>query len=206
MLVAVCTRRNRLPVDNSANPRGLFDFVNGVYNFDNTTYTASQAISDTGQITANGLEVNTSGLYPNAPSILASEVQDFLDTAQMSGVIEFEGFAEGCYLIEWSEWFSGDYVSIRWFQDAEAWDSNNHDGTRAAKDIDNGTANGIHKLSFTRIDAKIRVSIDGFPVGDDGSFEDLLVTLPDSRDTQSDDEGSTTHPMTGFNNYHLGGQ
>lgn len=203
MLVVSCTKRNRLAIDNSSSPRGLFDFINGIYYFDATTYTAAQAISDTGQITANGLEVNTSGLYPNAPSILAAEVQNFLDTAQVSGVIQFEGVSPGGYLIEWSEWFSGDYVSIQWWQDAEAWDSNNLDGTREALDSTNGTAFGVHKMAFTRLDAKISVSIDGFPAVSDSSFS---VALPDPRDTQSDDEGMTTRPMDSFNNYHLGGQ
>lgn len=204
MLVAICTKRNRLPVDNSSSPRGLFDFVNGVYYFDSATYTASQAISDTGQITANGLEINTSVSYPNAPSILASEVQDYFDAGQFSAVINFEA-TDGDVLLELQEWFSGDNVQVSWFQETEARDANNFDGSRSAKDIDNAFDPGVHKIAFTRINEKIRVSIDGFPIGDDGSFGDLFVTLPDPRDTQSDDEGMTTFPMHGFNNYHLGG-
>lgn len=204
MLVTVSVKRALLPFDAAQNPRGMFDFVNNSYWFRNETYTASQAISDPGQITANGLEVDGTTDFPNAPSILPESLQDFLDEAQFSAVIHFSA-TSGNVLLELNEWFSGDHITLWWFTEAELTDANNHDGSRSAKDSDNGLLAGTHKIAFTRVNSKVAVAIDGNPVGDDGSFENLFVTMPDPRDTQSDDEGATTFPMIGFNNYHLGG-
>lgn len=184
---------------------GELDFVNGVYNFDSAVFAAADVITNTAQITANGLEINAP-TFPNAPSIIESSIKQYFDTGQFMVVIEFSANSNpGGYLLTIEEWFSGSHIYISWFAEANIFDANNLDGSREAKDTDNGFTSGLHKMAILRTDDLIAVSIDGFPNGDDGSFEDLHVALPDPRDDASDDEGHTTIPFTHFNNYHFGG-
>lgn len=185
------------------------NFLTGDYAVGGTAITAAALISNPSYITVNGLEVGNAG-HTVAPSIISSAFKNYFDLCSFTAVIDFQTLSDSqrSVLLELAEWATGASVQASsWFGDGQVTDSNNNDGGRSAKDTSNGTfAFGHHKIALTRTNAKLRISLDGFPIGTDGSFGNLLVHLPDPSDTGASYDGGATHvSFTHFNNYHLGG-
>jgi hypothetical protein len=153
------------------------DFVNGAYDYNGSTLTASNVVNNTGVITGSGLHLVAGA----TPVYFLNQFRTKLFTFDWTILLElnidvFTG-NEMRVLHVGSETVSFGYqndVKVVVWGDYEAEDHNgDYPGTppgtgssvdRYIADSTNAETNAIHKLGVTRTDAMISLSVDGYPV------------------------------------------
>lgn len=141
---------------------GIFDFVNGIYDWQGTSITASQVIDQTGWIGVDGLSVP--GSAAAGAEILYAATGTFLADINFTAVMEIEilNALEADILTITNAGGSYDVSAIVYGQ--SEWDAHDNDGVtqRWASDDSHSLTTGIHKFAITRTTAAgLSVSVDG---------------------------------------------
>lgn len=174
---------------------GTFDFVNGLYNWGATSYSAADVITHTELLGAGGLEIPSAG---STPRLILPAATAFLQDCDFTAYGEVDGTTGNrMYIFTVSEVTLATWIEILWWGDFSI---DHEDGVNnpVAEDL-TFYDTGVHKFAVTRQNGRVAISVDGNAV-----VEDLTsCTLPVTTMTDFYFGGFSAHTENDFNLHNI---